>query len=57
LKEYKKQRIPEQIATVRMGETMKSERPRKRWRDEIEENLNIMGNKKNSQGMSRDDGS
>jgi hypothetical protein len=36
-----------------MGETMKSERPRKRWREEIEENLNIMGIKKKSGNVQR----
>jgi hypothetical protein len=37
------QRIPKQITTVTIKGRRKGERPRKRWRDEVEDDLNIMG--------------
>jgi hypothetical protein len=37
------QRIPKQITTVTTEGRRKGERPRKRWRDEVEADLNIMG--------------
>ena len=40
------QRMEKQIATVTMERTRKRGRPRKRWRDEVEDDLNIMGIKK-----------
>jgi len=36
------QRMPKQIATGTIKGTRKRKRPRKRWRDEVEEGLNIM---------------
>ena len=37
------QRMPKQTAAGAMEERSKRERPRKRWRDEVEEVLNILG--------------
>jgi hypothetical protein len=37
------QRIPKQITTVTTEGRRKGERPRKRWRDEVEDDLTIMG--------------
>jgi hypothetical protein len=37
------QRMPKQIAAVTTEGTRKIGRPRKRWEDEFEEDLNIMG--------------
>jgi hypothetical protein len=37
------QSIPKQIATPTMEAKRRRGRPRKRWRDEVEEGLNIMG--------------
>jgi hypothetical protein len=37
------QRIPKQIAAVTTEGTRKIGRPRKRWEDEFEEDLNLMG--------------
>jgi hypothetical protein len=39
----KNQRIPKQIAVAKREGTRKRGRPRKRWKDEVEEDLNIMG--------------
>jgi len=36
------QRIPKQITTVTTEGRRKGERPRKRWRDEVEDDLNMM---------------
>ena len=38
----KNRRMPKQIATGTTEGTRKRKRPRKRWRDEVEEGLNIM---------------
>jgi hypothetical protein len=46
------QRIPKQIATDTIEGTRKRKRPRKRWRDEAEEGLNVMIKK--GQAMARD---
>jgi hypothetical protein len=35
--------MPKQIATPTMKGTRKKERPCKRWRDEVDEDLNIIG--------------
>jgi hypothetical protein len=40
------QRILKQIATLTVEGTRRRERPRKRWRGEVEEDLTIMGIKK-----------
>jgi hypothetical protein len=40
------QGMPEQIAMVRIKGTIKGGGPRKIWKDELEEDLNIMGIKK-----------
>jgi hypothetical protein len=37
------QGMPKQTARAKMEGTMKRKRPRKRWRDDVEEVLNIMG--------------
>jgi hypothetical protein len=37
------QRMPKQIAVATIEGTRKRERPHKRWKDEVEEDLNIMG--------------
>jgi hypothetical protein len=37
------QRIPKQIAAATVEGTRKRGRPRKIWKDEVEEKLNIMG--------------
>jgi len=42
--------MPKQTATAKMEGTRKSERPRERWKDDIEKNLYIMETK-NSQAM------
>jgi len=47
------QQMPKQIVTSTMEGTRKRGRPRKRWTDDVEVNLNIMGIK-NSQGLIRD---
>jgi hypothetical protein len=38
--------VEKEIATVTMGGIRKNVRPRKRWRDKVEEGLNIMGIRK-----------
>ena len=40
------ERMPKQMATVRMGWKCKRERPRKRWSDEAEEGVKVNGKKK-----------
>jgi hypothetical protein len=40
------QRMPKQIAVTTIEGTRKIGRPRKRWKDEVEEDLNVMGIKK-----------
>jgi hypothetical protein len=40
------QRMPKQTAAVTTEGTRKRGRPGKRWKDEVEEDLNIMGEKK-----------
>jgi hypothetical protein len=40
------QRIPKQITAATIEGRRKRGRPRKRWKDEVEEDLNIMGIKK-----------
>jgi hypothetical protein len=35
--------MPKQIVTARMKRTGKRSRPRKRWTDEVEEDLKILG--------------
>jgi hypothetical protein len=50
VKRMQNQWMPKQIATATMEQTKKRGRPRKRWRDEVEEDLNIMGTK-NRQAM------
>jgi hypothetical protein len=45
--------VPEQIATATMEGTSKRGRPCKRWRDELEENLNMIGIK-HMQGIVKD---
>jgi hypothetical protein len=47
------QRMPKQIATSTMNVTMKRGKPSKRWRDEVEKDLNVMGIK-NRQATVRD---
>jgi hypothetical protein len=47
------QRLPKQIATAIIEGTRKRGRPRKRWKDEVEEDLNIMGIK-NGRAAARD---
>ena len=42
------QRMPKQIATTKMEGRRKRGGPLKRWEDEVEEDLNIMGIKKNT---------
>jgi hypothetical protein len=42
-------RMPKQIATVKMERTRKSGKPRKRWTDNVEEDLNIRGIKSGRQ--------
>jgi hypothetical protein len=37
------QRMPKQIAAATIRGTRKIGRPRKRWKDEVEDDLNIMG--------------
>jgi hypothetical protein len=37
------QRMAKQIAAATIGGTRKRGRPRKRWKDEVEDDLNIMG--------------
>jgi hypothetical protein len=49
----KNQRIPKQIAVAKREGTRKRGRPRKRWKDEAEENMNIMG-VKNGRAVARD---
>jgi len=49
------QQMPKQIAAPKMEGTRKRGRPRKRWSDVVEVNLNIMGIK-NSQGLIRHSG-
>jgi hypothetical protein len=50
-----KQKLPKQIATAKMEGTRKR-RPGKRWRDEVEEDLNIMGIKKHAGNDQRPSG-
>jgi hypothetical protein len=38
--------MPKQIATATIEGKWKRGRPRKRWKDEVEEDLNVMGIKK-----------
>ena len=47
------ERMPEEIATATMEGTRRRGRSRKRWRDEVEEDLNTMGIK-NRQAVARD---
>jgi len=47
------QRMPKQIAAATIEGTRKRGRPRKRWKDEVEEDLNIMGIK-NGRAAARD---
>jgi hypothetical protein len=47
------QRMPKQIASATIEGTRKRGRPRKRWKNEVEEDLNIMGIK-NGRGAARD---
>jgi hypothetical protein len=47
------QRMPKQIAAAAREGTRKTGRPRKRWKDEVEEDLNIMGIK-NGRAAARD---
>jgi hypothetical protein len=39
-------RMPKQIAATTIEGTRKIGRPRKRWKDEVEEDLNVMGIRK-----------
>jgi hypothetical protein len=41
--------MTKQTATATMEETKKIEKPRKRWRDEVEEDFKYNGNKKGRQ--------
>jgi hypothetical protein len=41
-------RMPKRIAAATIEETRKRGRPRKRWKDEVEEDLNTMGIKNGS---------
>jgi hypothetical protein len=43
VKRMKNQRMPKQIAAATTERTRKRGRPRKRWKDEVEEDFNIMG--------------
>ena len=43
VKRMQSERIPKQITTVTVDGRRKGERPRKRRRDEVEDDLNIMG--------------
>ena len=45
------QRMPKQIATDTIEGTRKRKRPRKRWRDEVEEGLNVMIKKRAGNGQ------
>jgi hypothetical protein len=45
--------MPKRIAVATIEGTMKRGRPRKRWKDEVEEALNIMGIK-NGRAAARD---
>jgi hypothetical protein len=47
------QRMPKQIAAATIEGTRKRGRPHKRWKDEVEEDLNIMGIK-NGRAAARD---
>jgi hypothetical protein len=47
------QRMPKQIAAAAREGTKKRGSPRKRWKDEVEEDLNIMGIK-NARAAARD---
>jgi hypothetical protein len=47
------QRMPKQIAAATIEAIMERGRPRKRWKDEVEEDLNIMGIK-NGRAETRD---
>jgi hypothetical protein len=55
------QRMPKQTATARMEVIRKKGRPRERWRDEVEGDLNVMEIKKQAgygqrpSGMEEDD--
>ena len=49
LKECKIKQFPKQIAAANMEWKREKGRPRKRWRDEFEDNLNIMGIKTDRQ--------
>jgi hypothetical protein len=53
IERMKPQRMPKQIATATIEGTRKRGRPRKRWKDEVEEDLNIMGIK-NGREAARD---
>jgi hypothetical protein len=48
-----KQRMPKQIAATTIEGIRKRGRPRKRWKDEVEEELNVMG-MKNGRAAARD---
>jgi hypothetical protein len=54
----KTKRMPKQIAADTIEGTRKRGRPRKRWKDEVEEDLNIMGIKTGLQrpGIVRNEG-
>jgi hypothetical protein len=47
------QRMPKQVATATVEGTRKRGRPSSRWRDEVEEDLNIMGMKTGRQAVAR----
>jgi hypothetical protein len=38
-----KDRMPKKIFTQELEETRRRERPRKRWREEVEEDLQVLG--------------
>ena len=46
--------MPRQIASAAVVGKWKRGRPRKRWRDEVGDDINITGIKKNRQAMVRD---
>jgi len=44
------QQLPKQTATASTEQTQKKERPGKKWRDEVKEDLNVIG-RKNRQAL------